>query len=307
MLMVEGKFKILDDLNLYATLTCGQAFRWGVYENQEFKYAKLDKDGFIWGVVYNNILGLKQEGEVIYYKAKSRNFYIPQLSKTLDIEDFLNFYFKFDRKITNLYRIMEKDNVLKYALNYRGIRILRQEPFEISITFLFSPQNTVYNIAKCVFLISKKFSNDFYFPGPEFISNLNFDDLKNFPVRFENRIYSIIEFSKCVLNGFDLYALRSLPYEVAHEKLVSIKGIGNKIADCILLFSLDFDIAFPIDVHIKNIVFKYYLDELKLKENKSLTNKDYKIISEFFRKKYGDWAGWVQQYLYVLSRKPDML
>jgi N-glycosylase/DNA lyase len=304
--MVEGKFKIPNDLNLYTTLTCGQAFRWGLYEEGNFKYAKLDKDGFIWAILYNNFLGLKQEKDNLYYKALSEYFYIPQIKKTLKIDEFLNFYFKFDKDIYQLYKIMEKDKVLKYALSYRGIRILRQEPFEISITFLFSAQNTVHNISKCVYLISKKFSKELYFPNAEFIANLKVEELLDLPVRFKERIYAIINFSKLVINGFDLYSLRHLSYENAHQKLISIKGIGRKIADCILLFSLDFDMAFPIDVHIKNVVFKFYADELKLKENKSLTDKDYRLISEFFRKKYLDWAGWVQQYLYVLSRKPDL-
>ncbi len=305
--MIEGKFKIPNDLNLYTTLTCGQAFRWGVYENANFRYAKLDRDGFIWAVLYNNFLGLKQEKDYLYYKCKYENFYIPQLKTDLKVEEFLHFYFKFDKDINELYRIMERDNVLREALKYRGIRILRQEPFETAITFIFSTQNTVYNISKCVYLLSKKFSNELNFPNPEQIANAKFEELKHLPVRFENRIYYAIEFSKAVLNGFDLYNLKNLPYEIAHNKLISINGIGRKIADCILLFSLDFDMAFPIDVHIKKIVFNLYRDEFKLKENKSLTDKDYRTISEFFRKKYGSWAGWIQEYLYVLSRKPDIL
>lgn len=304
--MVYGKFKVLDDLDLYKTLTCGQAFRWGLYKDGKFSYAKLDSDGFIYGIVYNNFLALKQEKEYIYYKSSSDKFYIPQIGKTLNIEEFLHFYFKFDKDITELYRIMEKDKVLKDALVNRGIRILRQEPFETSITFIFSAQNTIYNIAKSVYLLSKKYSKDLVFPTPEFISNLKVEDLRELPIRFENRIISAIEFSKYVLNGFNLYKLSSYKYELAHQSLTSIKGIGNKIADCILLFSLDFDEAFPIDVHIKNMVFKYYRDELNLKENKSLTDKEYKNISAFFRRRYGKWAGWVQEYLYALSRKPDI-
>jgi len=233
-------------------------------------------------------------------------FYIPQINKHLKIEDFLHFYFKFDKDITELYRIMEKDEILKDALIYRGIRILRQEPFETAITFIFSAQNTVYNISKCVYLLSKKFSESLIFPNAQFISTLTPDELKHLPVRFENRIITAIEFSKIVLNGFDLYGLRNLNYEKAHEKLISIKGIGRKIADCILLFSLDFDQAFPIDVHIKNVIFKLYKNYLNLKESKTLTDKTYKMIGDFFRKKYGNWAGWIQEYLYALSRKPDL-
>ncbi|MCS7244680.1 MAG: hypothetical protein N2504_00020 [candidate division WOR-3 bacterium] len=304
--MVQGKFKILDDLDLYKTLTCGQAFRWGLYRDGKFSYAKLDGEGFIWSIVYNNFLALKQEKDYIYYKSSSDKFYIPQIGKTLNIEEFLHFYFKFDKNITELYRIMEKDRILKDALIHRGIRILRQEPFETTITFIFSAQNTVYNIAKSVYLLSKKYSKDLIFPTPEFISKLKVEDLKELPVRFENRVISAIEFSKHVLNGFNLYKLVNYNYELAHQTLTSIKGIGNKIADCILLFSLDFDEAFPIDVHIKNMVFKYYRDELNLKENRSLTDKEYKTISAFFRRKYGKWAGWVQEYLYALSRKPDI-
>jgi N-glycosylase/DNA lyase len=307
--MFEGKFKIsCSDLNLYITLTCGQTFRWGLYENGEFKYAKTDRDGFIWGIVYDNLLGLKQEGDYLFYKALRDKFYIPQMNDMMNIENFIYFYFKFDKNTDELYRIMEKDKVLSKALDYRGIRILRQEPFETAVTFIFSAQNTVHNISKCVFLLSKKLSKDFFqFPKPEVIANSNLNDLKGLPVRFENRILTAIEFSRLILNGFNLYNLKNLSYEIAHEKLIAIKGIGRKIADCILLFSLDFDDAFPIDVHIKNVVFKFYFDQLKLKENKNLTDKDYRIISQFFRKKYGSWSGWVQEYLYVLSRKPDLI
>ena len=305
--MIEGKFKIPNDLDLYKTLTCGQAFRWGLYENENFKYAKLDKDGFIYGIVYGNFLGLKQEKNYLFYKSSSQMFYIPQLRTYLNINDFLNFYFKFDKDITELYKIMEKDEILKNALIHRGIRILRQEPFETAITFIFSAQNTVHNISKCVYLLAKKFFESLIFPDAKFISKLNPDELKHLPVRFENRIITAIEFSKIVLNGFDLYGLRNLTYEEAHQKLISIKGIGRKIADCILLFSLDFDNAFPIDVHIKNVVFKLYKNYLNLKKTKTLTDNTYKMIGNFFRKKYGNWAGWIQEYLYALSRTPDII
>ena len=162
--MIVGKFKIPNDLDLYKTLTCGQAFRWGLYENGNFKYAKLDKDGFIYGIVYGNFLGLKQEKNYLFYKSSSQMFYIPQLRTYLNINDFLNFYFKFDKDITELYKIMEKDEILKNALIHRGIRILRQEPFETAITFIFPDScfNSCHIFENSNFTIS---SNDLILPS----------------------------------------------------------------------------------------------------------------------------------------------
>ncbi|MCX6375149.1 MAG: hypothetical protein NTU88_03770, partial [Armatimonadetes bacterium] len=89
--------------------------------------------------------------------------------------------------------------------------------------------------------------------------------------------------------------LREADYETARAELLSIRGIGRKIADCVLLFSLDKDRAFPVDTHVRRIAVKHYLPEFK---QKTLTPAVYQEIVDYFQAKFGAYAGWAQEYLF---------
>ena len=92
-----------------------------------------------------------------------------------------------------------------------------------------------------------------------------------------------------------LVSLRSAPYRQAKAELLGIKGVGEKIADCVCFFSLDKDEAVPVDTHVRQLAQRLFLPEMKAR---SITSAVYRRISEVFADRYGPYAGWAQQFLY---------
>lgn len=119
------------------------------------------------------------------------------------------------------------------------------------------------------------------------------------------RAHYVLDTAKMVENGdFDHAALTRMDYEKAKRQLQTLCGVGNKVADCILLFSLNKLEAFPVDVRIKHIILEYYSNNFspdfveKMSRKNSLSDKDYLQINEFGRKYFGIYAGYAQEYLY---------
>ncbi len=315
--MTEGRLRIEVPFDFYLTVTSGQSFRWGLYDEKgNFKYAGVDKRGFMYAPLYGIVLGIKQDDSYLLYKASSSRVWVPHRRKYMGIEEFIRFYFSLDAPVEEIEALLkDKPDVRRAYRRYRGVRIMRQEAGETLITFIFSAQNTVKNIARTVHRLSSLLSDPvlfdgrlFYpFPSMDKIAESPFELLrKNLPVRFDSRIDAALSAARR-FSREDIYGMLhgTMDYEDAHESLLQIKGVGRKIADCVLLFSLEHWEAFPIDVHIRRMVEKYYRNDLNLPEVKSLTDRIYRLIGGYFRKKYGRWAGWVQQYLYSLSRTPE--
>jgi N-glycosylase/DNA lyase len=93
-----------------------------------------------------------------------------------------------------------------------------------------------------------------------------------------------------------LYALRDAPYEEAHRQLLTLPGVGHKIADCVCLFSLDKPQAIPVDTHVWQIAQRDYLPEL---QGRSLTERVYRQVGDFFRARFGAYAGWAHNVLFA--------
>ncbi len=314
---MEGRFRVDVPFDFYLTVTSGQSFRWGLYgEDGDFIYGEADDDGFMYAPVFGIVLGIKQEDSYIIYKASDSRVWVPHRRKYLDIEEFIRFYFSLDAPVDEIEPLLQdKPDVLEAYRRYRGVRIMRQEANETLITFIFSAQNTVKNIARTIHRLSALLSNPVPFDGKLFhpfpsmdrIAGARFELLrKHLPVRFDSRIEAALTAARR-FSREDIYELLHgiEDYERAHESLLQLKGVGRKIADCVLLFSLEHWEAFPIDVHIRRMVEKYYKDDVKLPSVRSLTDRVYRMIGQYFRRKYGRWAGWVQQYLYSLSRTPE--
>lgn len=315
--MFEGKLQVDVPFDFYTSVTSGQSFRWGLYDSEgNFHYARKDDEGFMYAPLYGIVLGIRQEDGYIFYRASSDRVFVPHRKRYMPIEEFIPFYFSLDAPVEEIEPLLrDKPELLQAYYTYRGIRILRQEAEETLITFIFSAQNTVKNIARTVNRLSALLSKPmnfmgmkiYPFPALEKIAESSFHFLrKNLPVRFDSRVYSAIEAAQR-FSKEDIYRLHSsnLDYYSAHGELLRIKGVGRKIADCVLLFSLEHWEAFPVDVHISRMVQRYFSDELPLSSTRSLTDRIYRLIGEYFRRKYGKWAGWVQQYMYSVSRTPE--
>jgi len=280
--------------NLEHTLQCGQLFRW-------------EKIGDCWyGVVKEKIIKIRQSDDTLQFQI---------FPSETDIE-FLQLYLRLDDNLPHILSQIKKDETIKKAIHLSyGLRIIRQEPWECLISYICATYKNISAIKKMIQNLSKTFgrkirfeNRSFYtFPKPSDLARANLKKLKNCGLGF--RANSILDAAKIVESGdFDLEALRKMDYEKAKQELLSLPGVGNKVADCILLFSLDKSEAFPVDVWIKRVVLEFYSKSFdsefveKVSEKKSLTTNEYLKISEFGREYFGAYAGYAQEYLFHWKR-----
>jgi N-glycosylase/DNA lyase len=163
--------------------------------------------------------------------------------------------------------------------------------------------------------LSKKFGGkicfdgyDFHiFPTPERLAKATTQELAKCSLGYRAKYVSKTAKMICQ-SGFELDDLRKLSYEKAKRELVNFPGVGLKVADCVLLFSLGKMDAFPVDVWIKRVILKYYGSYFpnefisKISGKRSLTNPEYEKVNLFGRRYFGHYAGYAQEYLYHYER-----
>ncbi|MCZ7384424.1 MAG: DNA glycosylase [Candidatus Methanoperedens sp.] len=261
------------DFNLDLTLSCGQVFRW---EKNE-RWA---------GVVNGELIRARQlDAEVIIDSALDKKF----------IRD----YFRLDDDMEKIYASMNKDQKIASLIRkYRGLRLIRQDPWECLVSYICSSNNTIRNIRNSIRRMCECFGDKIYegyfsFPTPESLSEVQLCDMEQCRLGFRApRVLKIA--SMIAKNEFDLYGIKTLSYEEGRRELVKIDGVGNKIADCVLLFAFGKLESFPVDTHIEQIMDMYYGD--KFKGSKSKKREE---IAEFAREYFGKYCGYAQEYLYL--------
>lgn len=260
----------IKTFDLPQTLDCGQAFRWQ------------EKENGIWqGVAFNKYLELEKlgDGTVVLYKTSEQEF-----------NDIWRKYFDFERDYEKIINTISSNDTLKKAASYgEGIRILNQEPFETLCSFIISQNNNIKRIKGIISRLCENFGEDmggyFTFPTAEKIATLTLDDLS--VLRSGFRAKYILDAAVKVANGeIDLNRLKSISLDDARNELMKIKGVGPKVADCVLLFSLEHITAFPKDVWIKRALEVLFDGELP-EEAKA-------------------YAGIVQQYIFFYARETKL-
>jgi len=276
--------------DLGVTLCCGQAFRW-------------DRRGEWWyGVVRENVFKIRQVGDFLEFRNAQ--------------EKFVNTYFGLHDDLPKILQQISKDEHIKRAVEaFKGLRILRQDPWECLISYICATYKNIQAIKQMLSNLSKKFGDkiyldgyDFYtFPTPERLAKATAEELAKCCLGYRAKYVS--ETAKAVYeNGFEFEGLRGIAYEKAKEELLNFSGVGLKVADCVLLFSLGKLEAFPVDVWIKRVILKYYESYFpnefirKISGKKSLISSEYKKLNLFGRRYFGDYAGYAQEYLYHYER-----
>ncbi|TDT50290.1 DNA-3-methyladenine glycosylase family protein [Fonticella tunisiensis] len=270
--------KDVKDFELKHIFDCGQCFRWND-----------DRDGSYTGVASGRAVRFIKDGSDVYIKG----------GKIHD-KDFWIHYLDLNRDYGKIKDELSKDETLKEAIKHgEGIRILNQEPFETLISFIISANNRIPMIKRAVENISRNFGEkiifegrEYYsFPDPERLSYATVEKLEECGCGF--RAPYIVETTREILEGrADLEHIKSLDTDNAHRELIKLKGIGPKVADCILLFSMGKHDAFPVDVWVKRVMQHFYLaPDVSLKK-----------IRDFGREKFGKNAGFAQQYLFYYAR-----
>lgn len=287
--MEEQVYKI-EDVKSFEPVhifDCGQCFRW-------------DKqiDGSYTGIFKNNVMNVKKEGNTVTFRGICDG----------DIKEICKDYFDLDRNYEEIKEKLSKidDNVKTSIIYGSGIRILNQDLWETIISFIISANNNIPRIKGIIDRISKKYGKEiewngkkyYAFPTVEELSKASVEELRALGLGFRDvRVY---ETTKKILNKeVDLNKLQEeRDTEEVRETLLTLPGVGPKVADCILLFSTlkRFEV-FPIDVWVRRVMNDLYI------KNPDETKVNKKEIEKLAKEKYGELAGLAQQYLFYWKRE----
>ena len=238
---------------------------------------------------------------------------ILKINKNAVIKSIQNSKTDFFRKKDNMQEIIKsisKDKTVKKAIKqYEGLRIFKQDPFQCMISFIISSNSNIQKIKTSLKKITKKFGvkveiqnkEFFLFPKPEKLANASIEEIKKCGVGY--RAPFIKQAAEMIFSKkIDLEYLEKLDYKEAKKNICLIPGVGNKVADCILLFSLNKLEAFPLDTWMIKILEKYYSKEFKI-ETKTITQKQYEILHEKIVNYFGPYCGYAQQFLFKMERE----
>ena len=287
--MEEQKYKIknIDSFELKDIFDCGQCFRW----NEE-------DDGSYTGVFKGNVLNVSKNDKEITFKGVCNG----------NIKDIVEDYFDLKRDYEKIKEELSKiDENMKTSIEYgKGIRILNQDLFETIISFIISANNNIPRIKGIIERLSKKYGDEIIWNGKEYYAFPTAKSLKDVSVKEYRdlglgfRDVRLYETVKRILEGkVDLEELENNPNTTeVREKLLTLSGVGPKVADCILLFSdLKRFEVFPIDVWVRRVMNDLYI------KNEDETKVNKKEIEKLAQEKFGNLAGLAQQYLFYWRRE----
>ena len=275
-----SEMTINQPIDVQNSINSGQVFLWR--KNKEFWY----------GVNGQDVLQVDKNGKI----KSLRNHKI----------DFFRNKDNFDEIVKSI----SKDKMVKNAVKkYPGLRIIKQDPFQCLISFITSSNSNIQKIKTNLENISQKFGEKveyknqefFLFPDAKMLSKASITEIKNCGVGYRAKF--IKEASKIFSKeGITIEDLKSSSYFDAKKKIRIIPGIGNKVADCILLFSLDKLESFPLDRWMIRILEKYYSKKFQI-DTKTITEKQYDILHEKIVDYFGPYAGYAQQFLFKMERE----
>ncbi|MDC0203662.1 DNA repair protein [Candidatus Nitrosopelagicus sp.] len=256
-------------------------------------------------------------GQVFLWKKFNSKWHGINGEKTLILGDKLNLksreiydFFRFDDDFQKIKKQLSKDSIAKKAIdNFPGMRILRQDPFQCYISFIVSSNSNIPNIQTRLQKLSQKFGEKktidgkefFLFPKPEKLASASITNIAKCGLGYRTKY--VKKAAVAVNEGvIDFPSLKKLDYLEARNELCQVFGIGKKVADCILLFSLDKLEAVPLDRWVLRILQKYYSKEFQV-TTKTITDKTYDKLHDKIVDHFGKYAGYAQQFLFKNERE----
>ena len=277
------------DYDLAATLNSGQVFRWRQIENS-------------WhGVIGQHFVQLTQTEKGIQ----------AQTAAPVDDWHFLREFLQTEINLPTILKTFPDDKPMRAAVaSCRGLRLLRQDPWECLASFILSSTKQIVQIRQIVALLCERFGErcsvepvarpdsatgrtlQHSFPSPQRLAACSESDLRACKMGF--RAPGLLNAARQIAGGsFDLEKVRTLDYAAARLELMKLRGVGGKIADCVLLFGYGFDAAFPVDVWIERALQELYFPRRRASE---------KRLRHFAATHFGPHAGYAQQYLFHFMR-----
>ena len=287
--MQEQEYKIekIKSFELADIFDCGQCFRWNKQE-----------DGSYTGVFKGNVMNVQKIGDTVIFKGKCNG----------NIKEIVEDYFDLKRDYDEIKQRLSKiDDNVKASVEYgKGIRILNQDLWEMIISYIISANNNIPRIKKIIEKLSKEYGKEiewngekyYTFPTVEELKDVSVKDYRNLGAGFRDiRLYETVHM--ILDKKVNLEELQKNPNTMeVREILLTLSGVGPKVADCILLFSTlkRFEV-FPIDVWVRRVMNELYI------KNEDETKVNKKEIEKIAKEKFGDLSGIAQQYLFYWKRE----
>jgi len=271
----------LRDYDLAATVTSGQAFRWQSHEQ-----------GWV-GVIGSHWVRLHQGPGSL----------TAETAQPVSDWTWLTDYLQADVDWSGVVRTFPDDEPMRAAVAAcRGLRLLRQDPWECLASFILSSTKQIVQIRQIVALLCERYGEPlavapacppaFAFPCPARLARATEAELRACKMGF--RAPYLLATARLVAGGqLDLARLPSLPLEVARAELMQLPGVGRKVADCVLLFAYGFQSAFPVDVWVIKALRQLYFPRRRVSAPR---------LHRFAATHFGPCAGYAQQYLFHYIR-----
>ena len=295
-------------LNLENSLECGQVFRWR-------------RENSWWvAVIDNTVVKLKQENNLLNVKSSSNNIN----------EKFIRKYLRINDSLPDIFASINRDQVMATAITkLNGLRLINQSPWECLASFICATYKNIIAIKTMISNICCRFGKRiefegiiyYTFPEAEVVANADRQSLEGCGLGYRAKF--LLETAKRISSReVVLENLESANYENVREILLGttsngkiLPGVGPKVADCVMLFSLEKLDAFPIDVWIRRTIKKYYSHlfdndsnhPISNWENNSIGSAEYTTISKTMRKYFGSYAGYAQEYLFHYVRESELV
>lgn len=274
---------VITQFDLYQTFESGQCFRWNQMTPNRYM-----------GISLDHVLDVEKREDRFVLRGTDRNTF----------EEYWMDYLDLKRDYAAIVKAVSVEESISKAAAYGwGLRILLQEEWETMISFILSSNNNVKRIKNLVEGLSHKYGRPiqyggrtlYTFPRPEELQGVTCEDLA--PIRCGYRASYIVDAVEKVMGGrVDPKTLRSLSYQEGIRKLMEIKGVGPKVADCILLYGAGKYESYPVDVWVKRVTESIYM-------KRDATAAEIKKRADDL---WGDLAGFAQQYLFYYARENNL-
>lgn len=272
----------VHDFDAKHIFECGQCFRWS-----------REEDGSYTGVAFGRVLNVRSDYD--------RGTVALDNTNISDFKDIWFDYFDLGRDYGKIKDTLAKEPVLDTAIKYgRGIRILGQEPWEMLISYIVSANNSIPMISRSIGLLSEAYGkklqyrgkNYYAFPSPSELAAAAVEEISvcraGFRCKYIHQAVGMVNSGETKLRDIARMDISS-----ARKELMRIPGVGPKVADCIMLFSMQKHEAYPVDVWVKRVTEYFFLGkDVKMKE-----------IQQFAVEKFGNLAGFAQEYLFYYARE----
>ncbi len=260
--------------NLDKTLSCGQVFRWA------------ETNGWWTGVIRDRVIRIQQDGNHLSWSGAD--------------EAFIRHYFSLDLDLSRILAEIDRDPVIHRAIDAcRGLRIIRQTPWECLVSYMIATFTNIPSIKRRISLLCREFGNEinsdgepyFSFPTPEALAGSEEKQVRACSLGY--RAPYLCQVAQAIHQDPGWAgAIRNLPYEEARTELMRYRGVGRKVADCVLLFGFERLEAVPVDVWIERILRQHYL--------KPGEKANYDHIRRYAQGYFGPFAGYAQEYLFCM-------